>query len=584
MALRLLLWCEMKERLVMKKLQISLFILTASFLFGCAGGGENKPFEIQYEVTKEATCLEKGEEQGYDENGVLVTREIPALGHDYDSGTTVKEATCEDEGEKDYTCSRCNDKKVETLPALGHLGDGPYLYDNQKHYRECSRCNKHLDEGSHVFTFKGSTNLEPKYYFPENYYYLWDSLKPTFGYDENGKEIMGAVNEYSCPTCNASIYKAEFITGYTVDYSTNSSYIDTGYRSEFTYEYSDYRITGVSKKVIDNDNNASKTGLYFEYLYSDEGMTITRYDVSEDGNTKTPYLKAALVLDGKRITKINEYSYQSSNNTWRDSSWFEFTYDDQGKVAKLKQSSYFGSMWDETTYLVHDTYNEVFKPLKSVNYDEDGTALFTDEYTYDENEKIQSMIFTNHKTGRQSTRNYTYDSQGRLVSDGNYNYEYYDGDSYRYYLGTTLQKDVQVDSSGNITKETNYYDTLTTVYELLEKSASENESILSSKETYDYNEDSRDYVEKNYLKSTYANGLLKKTYQKKELEYSEQTYLNSNGVIETDTDYEYTSKKFRAKVTSETNGKYENEDRNDTKTSWVETYLFQEFPISKNIL
>ncbi len=565
-----------------KTLKISLSVLSIGLLFGCTQKAD-EPFEIQYEVTKEATCLEKGEEQGYDENGTLVTREIPALGHNYDSGTTVKEPTCEDEGEKNYACSRCNEKKIEAIPALGHLINDSYIHDNDKHYRTCSRCNKHFNEENHVFEFKGSTNLEPKYYFPENYYYLSDYLKPTFGYDENGKEIMGAVNEYSCSTCGASIYKAEFINSYTDDYSRNNSRFDTGYRNEFTYEYSDYKITAVSKKVIDTDNNADTTGLYFEYLYSDDGMTITRYNVSEDGSTKTPYLKAVITLNGEQTTKINEYSYRSSNGTWRDSNWYEFTYNEEGYVSKVKQS-YLGDYYVETTYLVHDTYDEVFKPLKEVTYDENGNALDTYEYAYDDNGTVLSKTFTNNETGQQSTRNYTYDSKGRLVSNGTYNYEYYDGDSYRYYLGTTLQKDVQVDSSGNITKETNYYDTLTTVYELLSQSETENESIISSKKSYDYSDDDRDYVEKNYMKSTFSNGLLEKTYQKKELEYNVQTYLNSNGTIETNTNYEYTSKKFRAKVTSETSGTYENEDRTDTKVSRVEAYTFEEFPISENVL
>ncbi len=563
-----------------------LFLLGGLSLISLAGCKEDPKasFEIQYSVTKEPTCTEKGKEEGYDESNNLVSKDIPALGHSYDEGKITKEATCEEKGEKTYTCSRCHESKTEEIAALGHEMSDEYLHDESTHYQTCSRCGKTFNKNAHTFQFKSSTNLEPKYYFPENYYYVSDELKPTFGYDENGTEIMGAINEYECPVCKATIYKAEFITEYTDNYSRNDSYIDTGYRNEYTYVYSDYKIQSVTRKVIDNDSDGSnKNGTFYEYLYTDIAMTITRYSVSSDGNTKVPYLKAILTFDkGDHVTKVEHFYYHSSNGTWGDRyDWFEFTYSEEGKVVKVKQD-YLSSFYVEVTYLEHDAYNEKFLPLKEVTYNNDGTAVFTYEYTYDNDGKCLTRVFTNHETGQISTRNYSYDSQGRLLKDGYYTYEYYDGDSYRRYSNGKLEKDIHINSSGMIDKQTDYYDTLTVIYELLSYSSNQNESIKSSKQTYDYTDDSRDYILNNYLKTTFSNGLKTHVYEKVEKK-DEQSYTYSS-TTESNTDYTYTNRNFISKIEVKTTVDYVNENLTDFENSRSKTYTFKEFSISKNIL
>ena len=77
------------------------------------------------EVTKAATCTEKGE---------IVytctvckeskTEELAALGHQSDAGTVTKAATCTEPGIKTYTCTVCGEVvRTETLPALAHTWD-----------------------------------------------------------------------------------------------------------------------------------------------------------------------------------------------------------------------------------------------------------------------------------------------------------------------------------------------------------------------------------------------------------------------------------------------------------------------------
>ena len=78
--------------------------------------------EIKYR--KEASCEEDGYTGDtyckncgkYLEPGEV----IDALGHKWNNGTTKKEATCTENGEKVYTCFRCNNTKTEPILAMGH--------------------------------------------------------------------------------------------------------------------------------------------------------------------------------------------------------------------------------------------------------------------------------------------------------------------------------------------------------------------------------------------------------------------------------------------------------------------------------
>ena len=72
----------------------------------------------------EATCTE----DGYTGDtyckicGALISKgkTIDKLGHFYDEGKVIKEATKEEEGLKEYTCKRCGEKKEETIPKYEH--------------------------------------------------------------------------------------------------------------------------------------------------------------------------------------------------------------------------------------------------------------------------------------------------------------------------------------------------------------------------------------------------------------------------------------------------------------------------------
>ena len=88
----------------------------------------HKEGEAKRENVTEASCTTSG---SYDEvircsvcGEILstTTKEIKPLGHDWDEGTVTKEATCIEKGEKIYTCQRegCNETYSETIPLGKH--------------------------------------------------------------------------------------------------------------------------------------------------------------------------------------------------------------------------------------------------------------------------------------------------------------------------------------------------------------------------------------------------------------------------------------------------------------------------------
>ena len=72
----------------------------------------------------EATCTNAGLTEGKhcsrcDE--VLVIQELISLKeHSWDDGVQTLDPSCIEKGEKTYTCTVCNERKVEKIDALGH--------------------------------------------------------------------------------------------------------------------------------------------------------------------------------------------------------------------------------------------------------------------------------------------------------------------------------------------------------------------------------------------------------------------------------------------------------------------------------
>lgn len=86
-----------------------------SVRLSCAHG------DMDWEVTKVATCTSKGEESGTCSCGYSATRSIAMTEHKYTDPVVKKPATCTTDGIKSGTCIVCKESGVESkIPATGH--------------------------------------------------------------------------------------------------------------------------------------------------------------------------------------------------------------------------------------------------------------------------------------------------------------------------------------------------------------------------------------------------------------------------------------------------------------------------------
>ena len=97
-------------------------------------------------VTTEATCEEPGEKTYTCALcGETKREEIAALGHTWGEWTVIKEAECAVDGAQIRTCSLCNKTETESIPQLGHdfvieVVKEPTCMDPGEQHKTCSRC------------------------------------------------------------------------------------------------------------------------------------------------------------------------------------------------------------------------------------------------------------------------------------------------------------------------------------------------------------------------------------------------------------------------------------------------------------
>jgi hypothetical protein len=108
-------------------------------------------------VTKEATCDEDGEKVFTCLNGCgkTETEVIPATGHDY-KDVVIKNATCVEDGVIRYTCSKCGDAYQETFK-----GDHICYSEPQKVEPTCDKDGKEGDFCSICHQFVGDVKVLP---------------------------------------------------------------------------------------------------------------------------------------------------------------------------------------------------------------------------------------------------------------------------------------------------------------------------------------------------------------------------------------------------------------------------------------
>ncbi len=202
------------------------------------------------EITKEATCTEKGEKNIIcsDCGQIVDTVEIPALGHNYAVTGTEDKTTEDGHIYTNYTCSRCNDTYAEPEHQLAPDGsatkyvwiEGKYTYSKratcttggtETYTCNISGCNKietnRIPAGSHTVeewtvtkkptctekgsrtgtcTTCGSTVTESIAATGHTY----DENNPT-ATDDKTTEDGHIYKTYTCTTCGATVEKTEHV-------------------------------------------------------------------------------------------------------------------------------------------------------------------------------------------------------------------------------------------------------------------------------------------------------------------------------------------------------------------------------------
>ena len=97
-----------------------------------------------------------------DENNTF-EGEVDSTNHDYSDWKITKNPTCTETGSKEKTCSRCNDKIIEELSALGHelthiaKKDATTEEFGNIEYWNCSKCKKNFSDSEGTNEITGST-------------------------------------------------------------------------------------------------------------------------------------------------------------------------------------------------------------------------------------------------------------------------------------------------------------------------------------------------------------------------------------------------------------------------------------------
>ena len=214
----------MKKNKILK----AMIILSLSFGLGACGPKEAHSHEYSnWVVSKEPTCLDKGEERAICSIcGKEETKSIPSLGHDLSNWVYKVEPTCTKSGIEERHCTRCilknEERKVE---AFGHhysefiiVAEPTCVTDGLKK-RSCSTCG---DVDQVLLTKLGHVE-----------YVSQKAKEPTC-------EIDGNTEEVKCSRCNEVLKKSKTIPA-------------RGHRYSIEYKWSEDGTTCFGRAVCQNN-------------------------------------------------------------------------------------------------------------------------------------------------------------------------------------------------------------------------------------------------------------------------------------------------------------------------------------------
>ena len=106
-------------------------------------------YPVTATLDKQSTANVNREAVEFAINGGNVVIEEPVCEHVWGAWETVKEATCEEDGEEKRVCTLCGEVETRVVEALGHDFSETWEFDDDNHWHVCSRCGEVADEAAH---------------------------------------------------------------------------------------------------------------------------------------------------------------------------------------------------------------------------------------------------------------------------------------------------------------------------------------------------------------------------------------------------------------------------------------------------
>lgn len=276
----------------------------------------------------EATCTEDGYTgDTYCKTcGALISKgkTIDKLGHFYDEGKVIKEATKEEEGLKEYTCKRCGEKKEETIPKYEHLHDS---------YEE--------------IVIKKATCKEPgimRYQCTECDYY-YDTVIPELGHGEleyrNQKEATCTEDGYTgdgyCKNCGELFLEGDVIEKLGHSYDNGKVIKAATYTQKGLMEYTCERCNEKKREEIP----MLKFDLKLSVQIKSNIQALFQWDT-----------KDSLSYQGTQIQQLNGTDYE----TIEENGWTVFAPDDQKQKTFYRARGHYQYKTESGSY--EDVYTE----------------------------------------------------------------------------------------------------------------------------------------------------------------------------------------------------------------------------------
>ena len=105
----------------------------------------------EWETVKESSCIEIGQRKRVcKECGHEEFADVPKSEHVLSEYEVTRQPDCISQGEKAGKCSVCKQTVTVAVDALGHDPSEKYFFNDDTHWRQCTRCQNKSDDAAHV--------------------------------------------------------------------------------------------------------------------------------------------------------------------------------------------------------------------------------------------------------------------------------------------------------------------------------------------------------------------------------------------------------------------------------------------------